>query len=322
MDLGIVICEAHFGQRGIGLLHGLEGGVEIDIALIGKLHFVDGIKSPVPHGHIAGGGHEVQIALLLRQPMGKQAGGLRLLLSGLVGTQAHARLGHQRLCPRCHGQGDHLQIHRLAAPVLIGDGIIIVEDRRGGAKAGEHLAGHHLRIGVKIGYHDMPLGQRTGKLHPALLENGVVEVIPAVFRVEILRAVLQCVQLHGADGIVHRTKRLRVVRPVIEPPGSVIEPLPCREVVIAYAGGGRKAGKARAVEHKKLRGFGQGEHQQFAIICFTVRKEAGHKFTLFLLREPVIPVQQLVLAQGNGVPNVAGKEIRHLLRGESLPLRL
>ena len=33
--------------------------------------------------------------------MGKQAGGLRLLFGGLVGAQAHAHLGHQRLRPRC-----------------------------------------------------------------------------------------------------------------------------------------------------------------------------------------------------------------------------
>ena len=166
----------------------------------------------------------------------------------------------------------------------------------------------------------MSLSQRAGKLHPALLENGVVEIIPAVFCVEILRAMFQRVQLHGADGIVHGAEGLRTVRPVIELPGSVIESLPGGEVVIAYAGGGGKAGKARAVEHEQLRGFGQGEHQQFAIICFTVRKEAGHKLALFLLREIVIPVQQIVLAQGDGVPDVAGEEVRHLLRG--IPLRL
>ena len=315
MDLGIVIREAHFGQRGIGFLHGLEGGVEIGIARIGKFYFVNRIKSPVPHRHIASGGHEVQIALLLRQPMGKQAGGLRFLIGGLVGAQAHARLGHQGLCPRCHGQGDHLQVHRLAVPVLIGDGVIIIEDRRGGAKAGQHLAGHHLGIGIEVGHHDMPLGQRTGKLHPALLENGVVEVIPAVFRVKILCPMLQRVQFHGADGIVHGAERLRAVRPVIELPGSVIESLPGGEVIVGHAGGGGKAGKARAVEHEQLCGFGQGKYKQTAVICFTVGQEAGHKFTLLLLREPVIPVQQLVLTQGDGVPNVAGKEVRHLLRG-------
>ena len=320
MDPGIVIREAHVGQRGIGFLHGLEGGVEIGIARIGKFYFVNGIKSPVPHGHIASRGHEVQIALLLRQPMGKQAGGLRLLFGGLVGAQAHARLGHQRLRPRCHGQGNHLQVHRLAAAVLIGDGIIIIEDRRGGAKAGEHLAGHDLGIGIEIGHHDMPLGQRAGKLHPAFLENGVVEVIPAVFRVEILCAMLQRVQFHGADGIVHRTKRLRAVCPGIEPPGSVIESLPCGEVIISHAGGGGKAGKARAVEHEQLRGFGQGKYKQTAVICFTVGQEAGHKLALFLLREPVIPVQQIILAQGDGIPDVAGEEVRHLLRG--IPLCL
>ena len=251
--------------------------------------------------------------------MGKQAGGLRLLLGGLVGAQAHARLGHQGLRPRCHGQGDHLQVHRLAAPVLIGHGIIIIEDRRGGAKAGQHLAGHDLGIGIEVGHHDMPLGQRAGKLHPALLEYGVVEVIPAVFRIEILCAMLQGVQFHGADGIVHGAEGLRAVRPVIEPPGSVIESLPGGEIVIGHAGGGGKAGKARAVEHEQLRGFGQGEHQQLSV-RLAVGKETGHKFTLFLLREPVIPVQQLVLTQGDGVPDVAGKEVRHLLRG--IPLCL
>ena len=251
--------------------------------------------------------------------MGEQAGGLRLLLGGLIGAQAHARLGHQGLRPRCHGQGDHLQVHRLAAAVLIGDGIIIVKNCRGGAKAGEHLAGHDLGIGVEIGHHDMPLRQRTGKLHPALLEHGIVEVIPAVFRVKILCPMLQRVQFHGADGIVHGAERLRAVRPVIEPPSGVIESLPGGEVVIAHAGGGGKAGKARAVEHEQLRGFGQGEHQQFAI-RLAVGKETGHKFTLLLLREIVIPVQQIILAQGDGVPDVAGEEVRHLLRG--IPLCL
>ena len=166
----------------------------------------------------------------------------------------------------------------------------------------------------------MPLSQRAGKLHPTLLENGVVKIIPAVFRIEILRAMFQRAELHGADGIVHRTKRLRAVRPVIELPGSVIESLPGGEIVIGHAGGGGKAGKARAIEHEQLRGFGQGEHQQFAIICFTVGQEAGHKLALFLLREPVIPVQQIILAQGDGVPDVAGEEVRHLLRG--IPLCL
>ena len=203
--------------------------------------------------------------------------------------------------------------------VLIGDGIIIIEDRRGGAKAGQHLAGHDLGIGIEVGHHDMPLGQRAGKLHPALLENGVIEIIPAVFRVEILCPMLQRVQFHGADGVVHGAEGLRTVRPVIELSGSVIESLPGGEVVIVYAGGGGKAGKARAVEHEQLRGFGQGEHQQFAI-RLTVGKETGHKFTLLLLREIVIPVQQIILAQGDGVPDVAGEEVRHLLRG--IPLCL
>ena len=165
----------------------------------------------------------------------------------------------------------------------------------------------------------MPLGQRAGKLRPALLEHGVVKIVPAVFRVEILRAMLQRAEFHGADGIVHGAEGLRTVRPVIELPGGVIESLPGGEVVIAYAGGGGKAGKARAVEHEQLRGFGQGKHQQFAI-RLAVGKEAGHKFTLLLLREPVIPVQQIILAQGDGVPDVAGEEVRHLLRG--IPLRL
>ena len=166
----------------------------------------------------------------------------------------------------------------------------------------------------------MPLRQRTGKLHPALLEHGIVEVIPAVFRVEILCPMLQRVQFHGADGIVHGAEGLRAVRPVIELPGGVIESLPGGEVVIAHAGGGGKAGKARAVEHEQLRGFGQGEYKQTAVICFTVGKEAGHKLALFLLREIVIPVQQIILAQGDGVPDVAGEEVRHLLRG--IPLCL
>ena len=122
--------------------------------------------------------------------MGKQAGGLRLLIGGLVGAQAHACLRHQWLRPRCHGQGDHLQVHRLAVPVLIGHGIIIIEDRRRRAETGEHLAGHDLRVGIEVGHHDMPLRQRTGELHPALLKNGVIEIIPAVFRVKILRPML------------------------------------------------------------------------------------------------------------------------------------
>ena len=131
---------------------------------------------------------------------------------------------------------------------------------------------------------------------------------------------LQRVQFHGADGIVHGAEGLRTVRPVIELPGSVIESLPGGEIVIGHAGGGGKAGKARAVEHEQLRGFGQGKYQQFAIICFAVGQEAGHKLAPFLLREIVIPVQQIVLAQGDGVPDVAGKEVRHLLRG--IPLCL
>ena len=203
--------------------------------------------------------------------------------------------------------------------VLIGDGIIIIENCRGGAKAGEHLAGHDLGIGIEVGHHDMSLGQRTGKLHPALLENGVIEIIPAVFRVEILCPMLKRVQFHGADGVVHGAEGLRTVRPVIELSGSVIEPLPCGESVIAHAGGSRKAGKARAVEHEQLRGFGQGEHQQF-VIRLAVGKETGHKLAPFLLCEPVIPVHQIILAQGDGIPNVAGKEVRHLLRG--IPLCL
>ena len=131
---------------------------------------------------------------------------------------------------------------------------------------------------------------------------------------------LQRVQFHGADGIVHGAEGFRAVRPVIESPGGVIESFPGGEIVIGHAGGSGKAGKARAVEHEQLRGFGQGEHQQPAIICFTVRKEAGHKLALFLLCEPVIPVQQIILTQGDGVPDVAGKEVRHLLRG--IPLCL
>ena len=83
-----------------------------------------------------------------------------------------------------------MEIHGLLRAVPVGDGIVIVEDRRGGAETREHITCHDLRVGIEIGDHHMPLDQRLGELHPALLEHGVIGIIPAVFCVEIAAAVL------------------------------------------------------------------------------------------------------------------------------------
>ena len=110
-----------------------------------------------------------------------------------------------------------------------------IEDRRGGAESGEHVAGHHLSVGERS---DMvtALREGSGELHPALLKYGIVGIVPAVFRVEIPTAALHGAELHGADGIIQRTEGL--ARPVIEPARGIVEALPCGEALIADAGGG------------------------------------------------------------------------------------
>ena len=115
----------------------------------------------------------------------------------------------------------------------------------------------------------MALGERTGELHPALFENGVVGVIPAVFRVEIPTAPLQSAKLHGANRVVQSAER--GAGPIRELPGSVIEAIPGGKVIIVCAGGLREAGKAAAVEHQKLSGLGDREEQQLSVLRGAIR---------------------------------------------------
>ena len=204
-----------------------------------------------------------------------------------------------------------MEIHGLLRVVRVGDGIIVIKDRRGGAQAAHHIAGHHLGVGVEVRDHHMPLRQRSGELHPALLKYGVAGIVPAAFRVEIPAAVLHGAELHGADGIVHRAER--IARPVIEPAGSVVKALPCGEVIIADTGGIGEAGEAAAVAHQKLRGLGNGEHQQPTVLRRAVVQKAGNKVGELTRRELAVPVHKVVLAQLQRVDDVAGKEVGHLL---------
>ena len=195
-----------------------------------------------------------------------------------------------------------------------------IEDRRGGAESGEHVAGHHLSVGVEVGDHHMALREGSGELHPALLKYGIVGIVPAVFRVEIPTAALHGAELHGADGIIQRTEGL--ARPVIEPARGIVEALPCGEVLIADAGGGGKAVEAAAVAHQKLRGLGNGEDQQPAVLRRAVGEKAGDEVGEFVGGELLVPRHKIILAKLQRVDDVAGKEVGHLLHALAAALRL
>ena len=203
-----------------------------------------------------------------------------------------------------------MEIHRLLCPVLIGDGIVVVENRREGAEAGEHIACHDLRVGIEIGDHHVALSQRAGELHPALLEYGIIGIIPAVFCVKITAAVLQCVQFYRTDGIVQCAEGL-AAGPVIELSGSIVKALPCGKVCVTDAGGLRKAGEAAAVAHQKLGGFGNREEQQGSVLRHAVGQKAGDKVRELLCCKPGVPIYQIVRAQRRGVADVAGEQIGH-----------
>ena len=158
----------------------------------------------------------------------------------------------------------------------------------------------------------MPLRQGAGELHPALFEHGVVRVVPAVLGVEVLAAALQGAELHGAEGVVQGTEGL--AGPVVELPGGIVKALPGGKLVIAYAGGLSEAVEAAAVAHEKLGGLGDGKEQQLPVLRRAVGQKAGHEVGQLLLREPVVPVHQVLLPQGRGVADVAGEEVRHLLQ--------
>ena len=98
----------------------------------------------------------------------------------------------------------------------------------------------------------MSLCKGAGKLHPALLENRVIGVIPAVLGVQLAAAALEGAKLHGADGIIQRAEGL-AARPVIVFFGGIVKALPCAEVAVFRARIGGEAGKAAAVAHDKVR---------------------------------------------------------------------
>ena len=166
----------------------------------------------------------------------------------------------------------------------------------------------------------MTLRKGSGELHPALLKYGVVGIVPAVFRVEIPAAVLHGAELHGTDGIIQRTEGL--ARPVIELAGGVVKALPCGEVIIADTGGIGKAGEAAAVAHQKLRGLGNGEHQQPTVLRRAIVQKAGDEVRELTRRELAVPVHEVVLTQLQRVGDVAGKEVGHLLYLLPAALRL
>ena len=117
------------GHGDIVLTHSLERGVETLISRRGCREIVvirDGVKGAVPHRHVAGLRHEVEVALRLRQPADEQRGGLRLLLGGLVGAKPHACLRHQSVRTRRFRHGQHMEVHGLLRVVRVGDGIIII----------------------------------------------------------------------------------------------------------------------------------------------------------------------------------------------------
>ena len=204
-----------------------------------------------------------------------------------------------------------MEIHRLLRTVAIGDGIVIVEDRGRGTQTGKHLAGHHLRVGVEVGDHHVPLSERTCELHPALLENGVIRVVPAVFGIKIAASALHGAKLDGPDGIVQRTE-CPAARPVMEFGGCVVKAVPGGKVLIFHAAGLGKAVETGAVAHEKLGGFGDREEQQPAVRARAVLKKAGHEVGKLLLREPVVPVHQIFLAQSDRVSEVAGEQVGHI----------
>ena len=167
----------------------------------------------------------------------------------------------------------------------------------------------------------MALSQRAGELHPALLEYDIIGIIPAVFRVGITAAVLQCVQFYRTDGIVQCAEGL-AAGPVIELSGSIVKALPCGKVCVTDAGGLRKAGEAAAVAHQKLRGLGNGEHQQPTVLRRAVVQKAGDEVRELTRRELAVPVHKVVLAQLQRVDDVAGKKVGHLLHLLPAALRL
>ena len=166
----------------------------------------------------------------------------------------------------------------------------------------------------------MALREGSGELHPALLKYGIVGIVPAIFCVEIPAAALHGTELHGADGIIQRTEGL--ARPVIELAGGVVKALPCGEVIIADTGGIGKAGEAAAVAHQKLRGLGNGEDQQPAVLRHTVGEKAGDEVGELIGGELLVPVHEVVLTQLQRVDDVAGKEVGHLLHLLPAALRL
>lgn len=98
----------------------------------------------------------------------------------------------------------------------------------------------------------------------------------------------------------------------MESGGCVVKAVPGGEVLIFHAAGLGKAVEAGAVAHKKLGGFGDREEQQSAVRARAVLKKAGHEVGKLLLREPVVPVHQIFLAQSGRVSEVAGEQVGHI----------
>ena len=166
----------------------------------------------------------------------------------------------------------------------------------------------------------MSLHQSAGKFQPALLEDGVVRVVPAVLGIEILRTLLHGPQLHSAERIVQSAEGLAAAV-VIESAGGLIKALPCGKVAVLRAGGGGEAVKGGAVEHQHMGGFGHGEYQQLAVRRAVVQK-AGNELLALILGKEVVPVHHILCPQRHRIPNVAGEHIRHLRKLGAARLRL
>ena len=166
----------------------------------------------------------------------------------------------------------------------------------------------------------MSLHQSAGKFQPALLEDGVVRVVPAVLGIEILRTLLHGPQLHSAERIVQSAEGLAAAV-VIESAGGLIKALPCGKVAVLRAGGGGEAVKGGAVEHQHMGGFGHGEYQQLAVRR-AVRQKAGNELLALILGKEVVPVQHVLCTQRQRIPNVTGEHIRHLRKLGAARLRL
>ena len=198
--------------------------------------------------------------------------------------------------------GQHLQVSVFPCVVFVCNFVVVVQSSRRRGNTCNGLSCHYLRVGVQIGYNNMPFCNGFGKFFVGIKQNFIV-FVPAVVGVKVRCALAYRVQFHRTNKVVDCAKRLSC-GVVVVLFGNVKEAVPSFQIVVGYVFYFGKPLKGTSCQIQEMRGLRNGQCRQ-RIPYNTVGNKTVYKAVEFRSGKLVFPIDKIFRAEFLGITCMA-----------------